>query len=142
LAEAGLQYFVYPGTSAWNSIGGRWGNARANIRSAAREGLAAGAAGFLLADWGDNGHWQQLPVSLPAYVHAAAAAWNPGSEEGLDLERFLSRQVFRDSSGGAARALLALGEAGEVSVRSIARLPNATILAALLLLPLQPYHRE
>lgn len=142
LAEAGLQYYVCPGTSAWNSVGGRWGNARANIRSAAREGLAAGAAGFLLADWGDNGHWQQLPVSLPAYVHAAAAAWNPGSEQGLDLERFLSRQVFRDPSGGAARALLALGEAGEASVESIARLPNATILAVLLLLPLQHCHRE
>jgi hypothetical protein len=105
----------------------------------ARDGLAAGAGGFLLADWGDNGHWQQLPISYPAWVYGAAAGWNPGSEEGLDVERFLSAQVFLDPSGAAARALALLGEAGE---NEVARLPNATVLAVLLLLDLQPYHRQ
>ena len=139
LAEAGLSFYVCPGTSSWNSLGGRWANARANIRTAARDGLAAGAGGLLLADWGDNGHWQQLPVSYPAYVYGAAAGWNPGSEEGLDVERFLSAQVFLDRTGAAARALALLGQAGESEV---ARLPNATVLAVLLLLDLQPYHRQ
>jgi hexosaminidase len=139
IAEAGLRFYVCPGTSSWNSLGGRWGNARANIRAAARDGLAAGAKGFLLTDWGDNGHWQQLPVSYPAYVYGAAAGWNPGSEEGLDVERFLSAQVFLDSTGGGARALALLGEAGE---NPVARLPNATVLAVLLLLSLEPYHRR
>ena len=138
-AEAGVSFYVCPGTSSWNSLGGRRANARANIRAAARDGLAAGAGGFLLADWGDNGHWQQLPVSYPAWVYGAAAGWNPGSEEGLDVERFLSAQVFLDPSGAAARALALLGEAGESEV---ARLPNATVLAVLLLLDLQPYHRQ
>jgi hypothetical protein len=139
LAGAGSRFYVCPGTSSWNSIGGRWANARANIRSAAREGLAVGAAGFLLTDWGDNGHWQQLPVSFPAYVYGSAAAWNPAGAEELDVAEFLSRQVFLDETGGAARALLELGEVGE---NDRARLPNATILGVLLLLPLQPYYRK
>jgi hexosaminidase len=139
IAEAGLSCYVCPGTSSWNSLGGRWSNARANIRAAARAGLDGGAEGFLLTDWGDNGHWQQLPVSYPAWVYGAAAGWDPGSEEGLDVERFLSAQVFLDRSGGAARALALLGEAGEGPA---AGLPNATVLAVLLLLTLEPYYRE
>ncbi len=137
IAEAGAQFYVCPGTSSWNSLGGRWANARANITGAAREGLRAGASGLLLTDWGDNGHWQQLPVSYPAYVCGAAAAWNPGSEEGLDVERFLSEQVFLDRTGGAARSLALLGQVWE---NPVARLPNAGVLAVLLLLKLQPYH--
>jgi hexosaminidase len=138
-AEAGLRFYVCPGTSSWNSIGGRWANARDNILSAAREGLAAGAAGFLLTDWGDNGHWQQLPVSYPAYVYAAAACWNPNSEGELEVEGCLSRHVFRDTTGAAARALMILGG---VSENGVARLHNTSILGVLLLLQLQPYYRE
>jgi hexosaminidase len=138
-AESGLSFYLCPGTSSWNSLGGRWGNARANIAAAAREGRGSGAAGLLLTDWGDNGHWQQLPVSYPAWVYGAAAAWNPGSEQGLDVERFLSRQVFLDPTGDAARALSQLGEAG---LNPLAALPNATVLGVLLLLQLQPYHRK
>ena len=138
-AGAGLPFYVCPGTSTWNSVAGRWGNARANISAAAREGLAAGASGFLLTDWGDNGHWQQLPASFPAWVYGSAACWNPGSEAGLDVAGFLSRQVFLDATGVAARALLELGGVGEIPS---ARLPNATILGVLLLRALEPYHRE
>ena len=47
--------------------------------------------------------------------------------------------MFLDPSGAAARALALLGEAGE---NEVARLPNATVLAVLLLLDLQPYHRQ
>ncbi len=138
-AEAGLPFYACPGTSSWNSLGGRWANARANIQAAAREGLKAGAAGILLTDWGDNGHWQQLPVSYPAYLYAAAAAWSPGCERGLDLELCLSRHVFQDATGAAARALLAMAEPSDTE---IARFHNASVLGVLLLLQLQPYHRE
>ena len=59
-----MPFWVCPGTSSWNSLVGRWPNARANVLDAAESGLAAGARGFLLTDWGDNGHWQHLPVSF------------------------------------------------------------------------------
>jgi len=138
-AEAGLQYYVCPGTSAWNSIGGRWNNARQNILSAAREGRSAGASGFLLTEWGDNGHWQQLPVSYPAYLFAAEVSWNPEAAQKTDVEACLSRHIFRDNTGRAAQALMILEDLYE---DGIVRFHNAGALAVLLLLELQQYHRE
>ncbi len=139
LAEAGLQFYVCPGTSSWNSIGGRWNNAKQNILSAAREGRSAGASGFLLTDWGDNGHWQQLPVSYPAYLFAATASWNPEARQDTDVEAFLSRHIFRDDTGKAAQALMILENLYD---DGIVRFRNAGVLGVLLLLELQPYHQE
>ena len=51
----------------------------------------------------------------------------------------MSLHVLHDSTGSAARALLALQNLDE---NQRVRHPNATILAVLLLLQLQPYHRE
>jgi len=138
-AEAGLQFYVCPGTSAWNSIGGRWNNARQNILSAAREGRSAGASGFLLTDWGDNGHCQQPPVSYPAYLFAATVSWNPEAGQDTDVEACLSRHIFRDDTGKAAQALMILEN---LYHDGIVRFSNAGALGVLLLLELQPYHQE
>ncbi len=138
-AEAGLSFYVCPGTSSWNSLGGRWENARQNIHCAADEGRAAGASGLLLTDWGDNGHWQQLPISYPAYLYAAAMGWNPEGAEALDVEAGLSRHLFRDPTGKAARALMILEK---VYDDGRARIHNAGVLAVLLLPDLQVYGRE
>ncbi len=74
--EAGADFWVAPGTSTWNTILGRNANAAANIDDAAVVGRSTGALGFLLTDWGDNGHWQPLIVSLPSMIRAAVASWN------------------------------------------------------------------
>lgn len=136
-AEAGLRFYVCPGTSSWNSLGGRWANARGNVDAAVAAGLSAEAEGLLLTDWGDNGHWQQLPVSYPGWLYGAAAAWNPQGAGHLDLEGCLSRHVFQDPSGKAARALMILAEVYDDGIQA---LPNAGILGVLLLLRLQPYY--
>jgi len=138
-ADAGLHFYVCPGTSTWNSIGGRWNNARQNILGAAREGRSAGASGLLLTDWGDNGHWQQLPISYPGYLFAAAVSWNSDTGPDIDIEACLSRHIFRDDTGKAARALIILGNVYE---EGIVRFRNAGALAVLLLLELQQYHQE
>jgi hypothetical protein len=138
-AETGVPFYVCPGTSAWNSLGGRWNNARENILSAVEEGRAAEADGLLITDWGDNGHWQQLPVSYPGYLLTAAAGWNPRAAAELDTEACLSRHVFRDETGNASRGLMILGNLYD---DGIVRLHNTAILAVLLLLDLQQYHRE
>ena len=77
LQAAGLEFYVCPGTSSWNSFAGRSNNMLANIEQAIRTGLQHGAKGMLLTDWGDNGHLQPWEVSLPAIRWAAALAWNP-----------------------------------------------------------------
>ena len=76
--QTGTPFWVSPGTATWNTILGRNHNAAANVVDAAVIGARHGAEGYLLTDWGDNGHWQPLVVSLPSMVRAAVAAWSGG----------------------------------------------------------------
>ncbi len=54
LAAAGLEFYLCPGTSSWNSFAGRLDNALANLAEAARAGAEHGASGYLITDWGDD----------------------------------------------------------------------------------------
>jgi hypothetical protein len=72
--ESDVLFWVAPGTGTWNTIIGRNVNAAANIADAVAVGHAHGSPGLLLTDWGDGGHWQPLPVSLPSLVRAGIAA--------------------------------------------------------------------
>jgi hypothetical protein len=35
-----------------------------------------GAIGYLVTDWGDHGHWQQLPISFFGFVAGSGFGWN------------------------------------------------------------------
>ena len=86
--EAGRPFWVAPGTGSWNTFIGRNLNAAANIADAAAIGAAQGSPGFLLTDWGDNGHFQSLPVSLPSVVRGGAAAkGKPIDDDALVADR-------------------------------------------------------
>ena len=79
LAASGREFWVCPGTSSWNSFGGRLRNAVSNLAAAASAGMEAGARGFLVTDWGDHGHLQppaiaELPLSI-----GAGFAWSVGA---------------------------------------------------------------
>lgn len=109
-AEAGLRFYVCPGTSSWNTIAGRTANALGNIESAARSGKAAGAVGLLNTDWGDNGHLQPLPVSYLGYMAGAAASWNAATAlEEVDLPAMLDRFAFQDEAGVMGKIAYDLG---------------------------------
>jgi len=108
LAEAGREVWVCPGTSSWRSITGRTLERRGNIEAAARAGVAGGATGMLVCDWGDTGHHQQWPVALNAMAHGAAAAWN--AEASVD-PRAVSLHVFGDRSLAVGGWLDRLGDA-------------------------------
>ena len=108
LRDSGVTWWVCPGTSSWNSLAGRTENCLGNLRAAARSGLAHGAAGFLNTDWGDNGHWQFLPVSYLGLAAGAAISWCQESSSRTDFSRELDTLVFRDHAGvmgGLARDL-------------------------------------
>ncbi len=111
IAASGVPFWVAPGTSSWLTILGRVSNATANCRRAAEAALAHGAAGYLVTDWGDQGHLQQLPISEPALAYAAGVAWCLDANRDLDLARALSLHSFADETGELACALLALGDA-------------------------------
>ncbi len=74
-ADSGIPFLVCPGTSTWNSVTGRFHNARENLQAAAQAGLCHGARGFMVTEWGDNGHWQTTPFSRLALATAAVTAW-------------------------------------------------------------------
>lgn len=120
-AETKVPFYVCPGTSSWNTLGGRLANALANLQEAALAGRDHGAVGFLNTDWGDGGHHQVLPVSFPGFLAGAARSWHPEADlsrtllaEGLS-RYFLDPEGVNPHAGHAlAEALLDLG-----SVRSL-----------------------
>jgi hexosaminidase len=134
-AAAGIEHQVVPGTSAWLSLGGRSTNALGNLEAAARSGLAHGATGMLITDWGDFGHWQPLPVSYLGLAYGAAVAWGHQANRGIDVARVLGTHVFLDGAlamGSIARDL------GDVYKETGVLVKNASVLALLLLFPERP----
>ena len=112
LSSAVSRHYVCPGTSSWNSIGGRTSNALANLMRAGRVGFAAGSEGFMITDWGDNGHWQPLPISYPGFLMGAAVAWNTvDTPSPAELTKALDALVFEDEAGVLGRVLCSLGDA-------------------------------
>jgi hypothetical protein len=108
LAEAGLAFYVCPGTSSWNSLAGRGRNALLNLGRAATVGHDAGAGGYLVTDWGDHGHLQPLPVSYLGFMAGAAFAWNVArARQPLDLDTagLLSLHAFGGSADIAGAAV-------------------------------------
>lgn len=87
-AASGLDFYVCPGTGSWNSLAGRSENTLTNLASAAVHGLAHGAAGYLITDWGDFGHLQPLPISYLGLVAGAAWAWNADGADLVDRGSF------------------------------------------------------
>ena len=104
-AASKIPFCVCPGTSSWNSLGGRSDNMRANIRSAAENGLKHGACGLIVCDWGDWGHWQPLSLSFPGFVYAAGVSWNLTANRDIDLATACDTQLTE----GFGKLLLELG---------------------------------
>jgi hypothetical protein len=128
--EAGIPFYVCPGTSSWNSLTGRTDNMLANLRSAAVHGKQNGAVGYLITDWGDFGHWQHLPVSYAGFVYGAALAWNVEGNLEANVAGYLNTSVFHDRSGTIGQLLLDLGNYYKFESGTIR--PNDTEMSMLL----------
>jgi hexosaminidase len=132
LADHGVPHWLCPGTSSWLSLLGRTTNAIGNCRAAASAAARTGATGLLVTDWGDMGHLQYPPVSLPGLVAAASMSWCLERNGDLDLPDVLSAQVFADPTGELATALVELGDAHRLVGP---QLPNMSVLALPLYFP-------
>jgi hypothetical protein len=111
LADADIPFYVCPGTSSWNSITGRTENCLANLRSAAVNGLKHGASGYLITDWGDNGHWQYQPISYPGFAAGAGLSWCTETNAEANLIAALDLHCFRDSARVMGKLACDLGNA-------------------------------
>ena len=130
-AKAKIPFYVCPGTSTWQTLIGRHDNALANLRAAAKAGKKFGAIGYLITDWGDGGHPQPLAVSYLPFLAGASLAWNANSFDEQKLVSVLSRDVFEDSTGKAARAAFKLGLAHrKLGVKAPNETPLGTVVAA------------
>jgi hexosaminidase len=105
----GLAYWVCPGTSTWNSLVGRLDNARGNLLDAAETGLAAGARGYLITDWGDNGHLQPPSLSFAPLAYGAAVSWGVERNRELDVAPLLDALVFEDAVGELGGVIQTVG---------------------------------
>ena len=107
-AAADVPFYVCPGTSSWNSIGGRTDNCLANLANAATAGRKHAAAGYLITDWGDNGHLQYQSASYLGFMAGAAMSWCGDTNAATDWPAVLNAQTFTFSEG-LGRAAYDLG---------------------------------
>lgn len=135
-ADSGLPFWVCPGTSTWNTLIGRLPNARANLLDAAEVGRQRGAGGYLITDWGDNGHMQPPSVSIPPLVYGAGLAWGLEANRDVGLADVVDRRVFGDPTRELGAALESLGA---LHARTGLSVPNASpLFTALVDAPLLP----
>jgi hexosaminidase len=132
--QAGLAFYVCPGTSSWNSIAGRTDNCLGNLANAARNGIKNGADGYLVTDWGDNGHWQALPVSYLGFAAGAAFSWCYQANQSVNLPGLLSQYAFQDPSGEMGRMAYDLGNIYHLA---IIEPPNASAFFHILQHPIE-----
>lgn len=112
-SASGVPFFACPGTSSWNTIVGRTDNCLGNLRNAAENGLKHGAIGYLITDWGDNGHWQYLPVSYLGFAVGAGVSWCDHANRDSDIIRALDVHVFRDEAKVMGKLAYDLGNANQ-----------------------------
>jgi len=108
--KAEIPFIMMPGCSGWNAIAGRTANMRANLLKAAECGLEYGAVGLLNSEFGDNGHWQNLPICYPGLVYGAALSWGPVENKEADIAAYLDTFIFRDENKRMGDFVLNLGD--------------------------------
>jgi hexosaminidase len=108
-AEAGIRFYVCPGTSSWLSLMGRTDNAMGNLLNAAVNGRKHDAMGYLNTDWGDYGHMQPLSTSYLGYAYGAALSWAVDANTNLDLAAVLNQFAFNDPTGTMGKVAYELG---------------------------------
>lgn len=134
--DAGIPFYVCPGTSSWNSIAGRTENMKGNLLNAAINGKKHGAIGYLITDWGDNGHCQYLPVSYAGFTYGAALSWNVDRNKDIDLAQYLNSFVFEDENQVMGELVLSLGN---YYLKEGKEVHNVTNIGKILYLPLDDF---
>ena len=108
--KAGRKYYNCPSTAAYCNFFGNVGTMKANVDNALANGLAYGASGLLLTDWGDYGNPQPWITSVPGLVYTAARA---KGEHLPDAE--LSRRIDALLGCTCGEALVRYGRAGRIA---------------------------
>ncbi len=95
--EAGLDYYVAPGSLAWGSFTGRSELMIQNIFFASESARTHGASGFLLTEWNPI---RTTTLSLLPYCFGGAFSWNSGYAENISEADNESNSFFRNEVVG------------------------------------------
>ena len=109
LGDLGVKFLAAPGTSSWNSITGRTTTMFENIRNAILHTKLNKGLGMLLTDWGDNGHLQMLPASIPGIVYGGLESWNARIHNQREMREYINLFVVEDLLGRTGQLMLDLG---------------------------------
>ena len=123
MQSSGLNFYVCPGVSGWNTFLNRINQASQNIVNYAVRGLKFGAVGLLNTDWGDYGHVNLLGCSYHGLALGAAAAWNCKAALDTDsFDRAFSSIEFGDRSDRIVKAWRMENKAAVFGYAHLARL--------------------
>lgn len=152
LYEADKEFYVGCGTSDWNCLSGRWQNAYTHIVSGIENAHTYHAKGFLITQWGDNGHMQQLPLMIPPIILAGLLSWNKELIDELNMNFLITTSLemvpklvsYRDTFHTKVYRTLSsiLFEIEKVGEFYEEHIHNNTLLGAILLFHQVPYYRE
>ena len=109
LRDNNVQFMAAPGTTTWCGWLGRIFDWTENINSAIWNTYKLGGLGVLLTDWGDFGHPQLLPPTLPPLVFAGLLSYRCKSGTLKDVRTYLNKYVFKDKNNLFADVLIDAG---------------------------------
>lgn len=110
-ADAGLDFFVCPGTNSWLKFTGDVETADINIRTYAATGKKYGALGMLNTEWGDDGHFNLFVQAKYGVVLGACMAWNSEAPASEDFDRAFCWRFFREDGDDIVQHLRAMSVA-------------------------------
>ncbi len=125
LQGLGIEYYVCPGTGAWNCYLGFTDKMMPNIARSARLGKQYGASGLLTTDWGDAGHLQSISAGYSGMAYGAAVAWGVENNEFIDLAAALDLHVFEDANRRMGRFVLDAGRYQRYEGRTVGNVTQA-----------------
>jgi hexosaminidase len=111
--KAGMETWVAPGDSNWNSVYPVEQNALWNIQGFIREGQRLGSTGALTTVWNDDGEGL-FNMDWYGVLFGGVAAWQPGESSIADYQDAYGQVFHRDPSGkinAAEKELMAAQEA-------------------------------
>lgn len=100
ISDSDRKQYVCPGVGGWSHLMNLMDNAFENITRMVSYGVKYNAIGVLNTNWGDYGHINLWPSSIPGMVYGASLSWNPIIPK--DFEEFyknISILEFKDNSG-------------------------------------------
>lgn len=69
-------FIMAGGTSTWSVVTSKYTEMIGSMKNAAEAVYHYGGLGIMLTDWGDFGHLQYFPFTLPGIVYTSLLSWN------------------------------------------------------------------